>query len=153
MRARCGRGRGAGRGAVRCGASRPGIDFSSYIAADLGAGTYYIRVGMYDTDSAPYTLTIYDNGACTAISGDNCSDPLVFTSLPVFYTGNTSSFTDNYSDCYGQGVDCPDVVFSYTPTQTVLTDIQSCGQTYFNSTIYVYRDGDTGSPFACSPRF
>ena len=36
----------------------------SYIAADLEPGTYLIRVAYWDVASGPYTLTVYDNGAC-----------------------------------------------------------------------------------------
>jgi len=37
---------------------------NSYVAADLEAGTYYIRVAFWGTDVGSYTLTVYDNGAC-----------------------------------------------------------------------------------------
>jgi hypothetical protein len=39
---------------------------ASYIAANLNAGTYIIRVAYAGTASGAYALTVYDNGACIA---------------------------------------------------------------------------------------
>lgn len=46
----------------------------SYIAAELEAGLYIIRVAKYASQSGYYSLTVFDNGSCYCIPPDAPSD-------------------------------------------------------------------------------
>jgi hypothetical protein len=125
---------------------------------ELSAGqTYMIIVDGYGGDAGDYTLRVTTDGVCGSDScapdsngtGENCNSPIVISSLPAVLSGNTSTFADDYAGCNNEGAGSPDVVFSYTPTQDELVDIQTCNQTYFRSSVYIFRDGDMDTPYAC----
>lgn len=61
-------------------AQHPG-NSCSYIAAELEAGTYLIRVAKYGNQAGAYTLTIFDNGPC------HCEPP-VANHVTVFRDDN-----------------------------------------------------------------
>ncbi len=118
---------------------------------------YYIYVDGRSGDGGDYTLKIYEGGGCDYTpcsngSGETCNDAIAINSLPFSYSGTTMGMTNDYNFCsYEDGA--PDIVFSYTPSTTHLADILTCGNTLFGSSLYIFRDGDTNSPFyQCGPR-
>ncbi|MBL0061388.1 MAG: hypothetical protein IPP40_07875 [bacterium] len=54
----------------------------SYVAAELEAGTYLIRVAKYGAQAGAYTLTVYDNGSL------HCTPPDAPTDLTANIDGN-----------------------------------------------------------------
>ena len=66
---------------------------TSYLAGELPAGTYLIRVARYSTSAGGYLLTVYDNGPCVCVAptctagnvietAENRFDPLFRTTDP-----------------------------------------------------------------------
>ncbi|MFT5432125.1 MAG: hypothetical protein ACI9OJ_002823, partial [Myxococcota bacterium] len=97
----------------------------SYDAATFLASptvTYYVIFDRTDAAVATFDLDV----TCTAAggAGDSCAAPLPIDTMPVTLTGNTTQFTnqhDTTEDCstaFGDGSLTPDVVYSFTPTET-----------------------------------
>jgi hypothetical protein len=74
---------------------------ASYLAAELGAGTWYIKVAYYSSGSGAYTLNVYDNGPCP-LSGRCCyGDPYAPTCAV-----NSSSDCATLGGTWSGGLDC-----------------------------------------------
>jgi hypothetical protein len=74
--------------------------------------------------------------------------------LPVFSTGTTAGYLDNYDEaCPYTGSGAPDVVYSFTPAAGAVVDIDLCGSSY-DTKIFIYENMvDPGSPFDCNDDF
>ncbi|MCB9357567.1 MAG: hypothetical protein H6505_03250 [Calditrichaeota bacterium] len=116
---------------------------------------YYIYVDGHECGGdGAYTLNIYQGGGCVydtcsgggGGSGETCGDAIVINSLPYSYSGTTLGMNNDYDFCHYES-GAPDIVFSYTPTHTHLADILTCGNTQFESSVYIFRDGNTFSQF------
>lgn len=123
----------------------------------LAGQTYLIIVDGFENNTGDYRLHVVAGFTCESIpcgphepTGEDCSDPLVITSMPATFFGNTEDFAHNHTGCFGFGA--PDVVFSYEPTTTHYADISTCNATYFNSSVYIFRDGAMGFTYACGER-
>lgn len=121
---------------------------SCITGVDVYAGfTYYIYVDGHECGgNGEYTLNIYQGGGCSYVpcsgggAGETCGDAIAITALPYSYSGTTLGMNNDYNFCsYEDGA--PDIVFSYTPSTTHLADIVTCGNTQFESSIYIFRDG------------
>ncbi len=133
---------------------------SCIVGVDVYAGyRYYIFVDGHECGGdGVYTLNIYEGGGCQYTpcgqsgSGETCDDAIPINTLPYAYSGSTLDMNNDYDFCrYDDGA--PDIVFSYTPSYTHLADILTCGNTLFESSLYIFRDGDTSFPFySCGPR-
>jgi hypothetical protein len=135
---------------------------SCITGVDVYAGyRYYIFVDGHECGgNGTYTLNIYEGGGCVydtcsgggGNSGETCNDAIVINSLPYSYSGTTLGMNNDYDFCrYEDGA--PDMVFSYTPSYTHLADILTCGNTQFESSLYIFRDGNTFAQFGpCGTR-
>lgn len=133
---------------------------SCITGVDVYAGyRYYVYVDGHECGGdGVYTLNIYEGGGCSYApcsgggNGDNCATAIQVMSLPFNYSGTTDGLNNDYNFCaYEDGA--PDIVFSYSPTTTHLADILTCGNTLFESSLYIFRDGNLFDPFSnCTPR-
>ncbi len=74
--------------------------------------------------------------------GDTMEDATVIEELPYSNTGTTVGFSDDYDeDCpedpNSQPSAAPDVVYSLTPAEDVIIDVDLCGSTY-DTKVFVY---------------
>jgi hypothetical protein len=76
-----------------------------------------------------------------AVGGDTCAAPAVIGAVPYSDTGNTCAFLDDYDEA------CPDaphetggrdVVYAFTPGANVNVDITLCGNSAYDTKLYVY---------------
>ncbi len=95
------------------------------------------------------------------VGGDTCDTATVISTLPFSDSGNTCSFTDDYDEICDPAVDfpgSPDVVYSFTPATNVSVDISLCGNSAYDTKLYVYEGvcPDTmqsGTQIACNEDF
>ena len=85
-------------------------------------------------------MLIPENG--TRQGGDTMEDATVIEELPYSNTGTTVGATDDYDeDCpedpNSQPSAAPDVVYSLTPAENVIVDVDLCGSTY-DTKVFVY---------------
>lgn len=73
--------------------------------------------------------------------GDNINDAAVIDDLPYNTTGTTAGYTNDYDEiCPYSGSTSPDVVYSYTPGADITVDISLCGNSAYDTKLYVYED-------------
>ena len=73
--------------------------------------------------------------------GDNINDATVIDALPYNTTGTTSGYVDDYDEiCPYSGSTSPDVVYSYSPTADITVDISLCGNSAYDTKLYVYEN-------------
>ncbi len=73
--------------------------------------------------------------------GDNINDATVIDALPYNTTGTTSGYTNDYDEiCPYSGSTAPDVVYSYSPSADILVDISLCGNSQYDTKLYVYQN-------------
>ena len=137
-----------------CGNNRACI----HIFAVTAGVRYLIVVDGFNGEDGDYILNVTDSPSCVATPcappgmGDNCDNPVLITSLPAAFSGNTSGFTNDFDFCHAQTA-APDVVFVYSPPATHLVNITTCDSTFFNSSIYIFRDGNIFEPiYDCANR-
>jgi hypothetical protein len=81
---------------------------------------------------------------------ESCVGATVISALPYSDFGTTAGYQNDYNpDCSGTGGDSPDVVYTYTPTQTGDFHISLCGSSY-DTRIFVYEGTCSGEPIACN---
>ena len=91
------------------------------------------------------------------IGGDTAATAIGIASLPFTAVGNTSAFQDDYDEhCPFVAPGAPDVVYSFTPFQPVVVDIELCSSSY-DTKVYVYAgaaptpgSGPSGTAIACN---
>jgi hypothetical protein len=110
----------------------------SELLATLAAGaTYFIIVDGNGTSFGNYALTV-----TAAPPGDNCANPRIVDGLPFCDCQSTASFANDYTppaECLGPGgSSAPDVVYSFTPTDSITTSVSLCGSS-FNTILSVWR--------------
>ncbi|UCC78663.1 MAG: T9SS type A sorting domain-containing protein [Candidatus Zixiibacteriota bacterium] len=73
--------------------------------------------------------------------GDNINDATVISALPYNTTGTTAGYINDYDEaCPYQGSTAPDVVYSYAPVDDITVDISLCGNSQYDTKIYVYEN-------------
>ncbi len=85
--------------------------------------------------------------------GDTCNDAIdLGTALPIFVTGSTVGYTDDYDEACTQASTSPDVVYSFTPTSDMYVDLTLCaGQTDYDTKMYIYEGVCPGEAYyVCS---
>ncbi len=110
----------------------------SELTAMLEAGIpYFIIVDGKGTAYGNYSLSL-----SVVQPGDNCANPRVINELPFCECQSSSGFTNDYApppDCPGfNQSSAPDVVYSFTPTDSITTSISLCGSS-FNTILTVWR--------------
>jgi hypothetical protein len=91
------------------------------------------------------------------VGGDTAATALVIPALPFTSSGNTSTFHDDYDEnCPYVAPGAPDVVYSFTPSASVIVDIDLCNSSY-DTKVYVYANvaplpgsGPSGTAIACN---
>ena len=81
-------------------------------------------------------------------AGDNIATATPITSLPFTGTGTTVGYTDDYDEACDAWAQCPDVVYSYTPTVDEPINISLCNSSYMTH-LWVY-ENDSTNLFACN---
>jgi hypothetical protein len=84
--------------------------------------------------------------------GENIASAVVLNGpLPVSVSGTTAGFQDDYDEaCPYPGSEAPDVVYAYTPSSSMLVDIDLCGSAY-DTKVFVYENAATpGIPYGCN---
>ncbi len=69
--------------------------------------------------------------------GDNIASATVIPSLPYSASGTTAGYTNDYDVVCNTASTSPDVVYSYTPTESQLINIVTCASAYMTK-IWVY---------------
>ena len=89
--------------------------------------------------------------------GESCEVPAVIATLPFSGVGNTCKAVDNYDEICDVRFDfpgSPDVVYSYTPAADITVDISLCGNSAYDTKLYVYEDVcggfQSGTEIGCS---
>ncbi len=84
--------------------------------------------------------------------GDSISNPFVIDSLPFHVEASTVGFTHDYNEaCTATTAGAPDVVYELTLDENLGYPliIDLC-ESYYDTKVYVYADGNTSDPVACS---
>jgi hypothetical protein len=72
------------------------------------------------------------------VGGDDVAAAVPIDAIPYTDTGNTCDFGDDYDEVCPYSISTsPDVVYSYTPNNWILLDIDLCGSAY-DTKLYVY---------------
>jgi hypothetical protein len=72
--------------------------------------------------------------------GDNMGDAFVISSLPFSDAGTTAGYTDDYDVACPGTATAPDVVYSYTATFTATVTISLCGNSNYDTKLYVFEN-------------
>lgn len=110
-------------------------------------GAKPVRIGNSNDQSG--------QGGVALAGGDTCALATSIASLPYADAGTTCGFADNYDEiCPFNTPGSEDVVYSYTATADGTVDISLCGNTAYDSKLYVYKDVcgtiQSGTQIACS---
>jgi len=83
--------------------------------------------------------------------GETIEDPIVVDYLPLFDSGDTCPFIDDYDEaCPYSGSTAPDVVYSYVCQYSQVVTIDLCASQY-DTKVFVYENTYTpGFPHACN---
>jgi len=74
--------------------------------------------------------------------GDNLLDAFVISSLPFHDEGTTVGYTNDWDPiCCGGCMFGPDVVYSYSPSQDIVIDVNTCGGTFYD-VLYIFENTD-----------
>lgn len=78
----------------------------------------------------------------TGLVGDTCAEASPFSTFPFSTTGNTCAAVDNYDEACGDIFDTGgrDVVLAFAPAVDVLVDVSLCGNSNFDTKLYIYKD-------------
>ncbi len=89
------------------------------------------------------------------VQGDSISNPFVIGSLPFYEEGSTVGFTDDYNEvCPYSPTGAPDVVYELTLTEDLEYPlIVDLCQSYYDTKVYVYANGDINDLVACNDDF
>jgi hypothetical protein len=104
-------------------------------------GNTYIKVPLPPTPGTPDGRD----------GGETVDDAFVIPALPFGDTGSTTDNIDDYDEaCPYTGSLSPDVVYSFTPSENIVVDIDLCESDY-DTKVYVYENTVTpGAPYACN---
>jgi hypothetical protein len=87
------------------------------------------------------------------VGGETIATCTVISSLPYCDVGNTCNFANDYDEiCPYTGSIARDVVYCFTPADTICIDISLCNNnTNYDTKLYVYEGSYTpGNPYACN---
>ena len=113
----------------------------------MAGHTYYIVVDGYGSASGDFTLSASE---CQLLPGDVCETALQLI-VPGTVLGTTVGFANNYDAACTWASTASDVVYSYMPTIDENVTLSLCGgTTNYDTKMYVYQDGCSGSVIACS---
>jgi len=91
------------------------------------------------------------NTNMSRVQGDSISNPFVVDALPFYASGSTVGFTDDYDEvCPYTGSTSPDVVYELTLAEDSDGLIISLCESYYDTKLYVYVDGDTSNLLGCN---
>ncbi len=84
--------------------------------------------------------------------GDLIENAIAVEALPYSTDGDTTGLRDDYDEwCPYFGSSSPDIVYSYTPAADVTVTISLCGDSGYDTKVYIYENGeDHGNPIACN---
>ncbi len=83
--------------------------------------------------------------------GEDCSTATVIPALPYSDTGTTAGYLNDYdAACPYSGSTAPDVVYSFSPQFDGLANISLCGNSDYDTKLYVYLNDCGGAPVACN---
>jgi hypothetical protein len=142
----------SGTGAIQVASTRPALS-----AIDVRA----VRSGMRAAQIAGDPIAGSASAAAPLVGGDTCDTATVISTLPFSDTGNTCTFTDDYDEICDPQVDfpgSPDVVYSFTPATNLNVDISLCGNSAYDTKLYVYEGAcpgtmQSGTEIACNEDF
>lgn len=110
-------------------------------------GTYWFFVAFpgFAPDVAcgtEYTATLDCIGcAPPSCTGDNCLTATVIPGIPYSTAGDTCSCADDYDEiCPFNATGSGDTVYRYTPSVNECVNISLCGNTNYDSKLYVYEN-------------
>jgi len=85
------------------------------------------------------------------VGGDTVETAVVIPSIPFADTGTTCGFADDYEEmCPYDAPNSPDVVYSLTPSEWTMVDVDLCDSAY-DTKLYIYENEVTpGTPLACN---
>jgi hypothetical protein len=113
-------------------------------AADTGTSNALIKSGE------PVEGPVFEGDQT---EGDTIEEPFIIPDLPIYDTGYTCGFTNDYDEvCPYAGSTAPDVVYRYEPYYDQYVDIDLCYSLY-DTKVYVY-DFEHGfgfdNPYGCN---
>jgi len=87
--------------------------------------------------------------------GDTCATATVIPSLPYSDSGTTVGATHDYNEvCPFANTGAPDVVYSFTPASNMLVEVSLCGNSDYDTKVYVYQNVcpglNSGAHIACA---
>lgn len=78
--------------------------------------------------------------ACDLGGGDTCETAVEITTIPYSGFGNTCVAHNDYIACGWSLQGSPDVVYRFAPAQDVTLKVSLCGNSAFDTVLYVYED-------------
>jgi len=83
--------------------------------------------------------------------GDNIGTATVIPSLPYSDVGTNIGYANDYEEVCPYSSTSPDVVYSYAPVTTEIVSISLCGNSDYDTKLFVYENAWTpGAPYACN---
>ncbi len=84
-------------------------------------------------------------------NGETCAEAMLIGELPFNDFGTTLGFANDYDEvCPYSGSTSADVAYRYTPSEDESINITLCGQTDYDSKLYVYQGSCPGGLIACN---
>jgi hypothetical protein len=102
-----------------------------------------------DTRDVVQVAPLIESGAGRQ-GGDTCATAFNISAVPFSDSGTTAGATDDYNAVCPYSNSAADVVYAFTPTAPISVDISLCGNTAFDSKLYVFADSCASSAFACN---
>ncbi len=82
--------------------------------------------------------------------GETCPTAVSIPSLPFSDTGNTCSAFNDYDASCPYSAMAPDVVYSFTPSSDMEVNISLCGNSDYDTKLFVYENVCSGTAYACN---
>ena len=94
------------------------------------------------------------NSFFSQLIGDDCSNPIIISSIPYINSGNTNTANDDYfASCpdYGNQGGANDIVYQFTNGASErYVDISLCENiTNYDCQLYIFKNNCNGNPVAC----
>jgi hypothetical protein len=94
----------------------------------------------FATIVSPQEITHYGDRPAITQGGDNINDAFPIPDIPFSDSGTTAGYTNDYAGNCGQDNGAPDVVYSYTAPYNMIIIASLCGQSNFDTRLYVFED-------------
>ena len=136
----------------------------NWMSPDLtGFGTLSYTPSSGEKEDDVSTYIAYDPSDYPSLArqgGEDMATAVAIDAFPYNNTGTTAGYTDDYDEaCPYDGSTSPDVVYSFTPTTSIIVDVSLCGEgTGYDTKVYVYENEagalaatiDLGEASACN---